>query len=63
MAYREAHREGPVHGLEDLTMDKRKYDEPEAQEDTKARAIAILALALAVVLGLVLVATGAIQIS
>jgi hypothetical protein len=48
--------------LEDLMMDKKKYDEPEAKEDTKARAIAMLALALAVVLGLVLVATGAIQI-
>ncbi|MDQ4006842.1 MAG: hypothetical protein M3211_01945 [Actinomycetota bacterium] len=48
--------------MEDLMMDKKKYDEPEAKEDTKARAIAMLALALAVVLGLVLVATGAIQI-
>ncbi len=43
-------------------MDKNPYDDPEPKEDTKARAVAILVLAGAVVLGMVLIATGAVQI-
>jgi hypothetical protein len=43
-------------------MDKNPYDEPESRQDTKARAIAILVLAGAVVLGMVLLATGVVQV-
>ena len=43
-------------------MDRNPYDDPEPREDTRARAIAILVLAGAVVLGMVLIATGAVQV-
>jgi len=43
-------------------MDKNRYDDPEPRQDTKARAIAILVLAGAVVLGMVLLATGVVQV-
>jgi hypothetical protein len=43
-------------------MDRNPYDAPEPREDTKARAIAILVLAGAVVLGMVLIATGVVQV-
>jgi hypothetical protein len=43
-------------------MDKKPYDDPEPRQDTRARAIAILVLAGAVVLGMVLLATGVVQV-
>jgi hypothetical protein len=43
-------------------MDKNPYEDPEPRQDTKARAIAILALAIAVVIGMVLLATGVVQV-
>jgi hypothetical protein len=44
-------------------MSWNKNDDPEPQQDTRARAIAILVLAGAVVLGMVLLATGVVQIT
>jgi hypothetical protein len=44
-------------------MSWNKNEDPEPREDTRARAIAILVLAGAVVLGMVLLATGVVEIT
>ncbi|MGH3366769.1 MAG: hypothetical protein ACRDOY_06170 [Nocardioidaceae bacterium] len=43
-------------------MDRQKYDAPEPKEETRSRGIVFLLLAGAVVLGMVLLATGVVQV-